>query len=157
MNKKPKIHIIDPVSNMVDVWRLFRSSIINEKWDYPSLRETHEDDMRAHVIGYVIQNPNFFGMMARIGKKPIGQIIGSSMIREIGSPKNYFFIYNFWIEPDHRKSGAMKELWATFMEELKKRGIFNWEANCSEKLKTFLLDYKGYETKLLNYRVGGKV
>jgi ribosomal protein S18 acetylase RimI-like enzyme len=154
---KAKIHVIDPVKDMVDVWRLFKSSVLHEKWEYPSLHETHEEDMRAHVISYTLQNPQFFGMMARIGKRPIGQIIGSMVTRDIGLPKNYFFIYNFWIEPELRKQGHMKELWGAFVEELRKRGIFHVEANCTEKLKNFLMDYKGFETRLLSYRIGGKL
>ncbi len=154
---KLKTGVINPVSDMVDVWRLFKSSVVNEKWEYPSLHETHEEDMRCHVIQYVIQNPNFFGLMARVGKRPIGQIVGSMVVRDIGLPKHYFFIYNFWIEPEFRKKGYMKELWGATVEELRKRGIFHIEANCNEKLKNFLMEYKGFETRLLSYRIGGRL
>lgn len=154
---KLKIQLIDPVKDMADIWRLFKSSIVNEPWDYPSLRETHEDDVRAHLIRYTIQNPGFMGIMVRNGKRPVGQIIGQTILRDCGDPKHFFFIYNFWVEPDMRKQGVAKDMWPAFMEELRKRGIFNWEAHCDEKLKNFLTEYKGYETRIISYRIGGRV
>lgn len=154
---KLKIQLVEPGRDMVDVWRLFKSSTVHEPWVYPSLEETNDDDMRAEVIRYTLQNPNFIGVIARSGKRPIGQIIGNVVHRPIGKPNHYFFIFNFWVEPEFRKKGVMKQLFPAMMEELKKRGIFNWESFCTEKLGSILVGYKGHETKFLSHRIGGKI
>jgi hypothetical protein len=160
MEKKhpnPKFIVMDPAKDLIDSWRLFRSSIVNEKWKYPSLAQTHEEEVRSHHYGYVMLNPNFFGMIARIGKRPIAQIIGEVVHRPLGDPKTFFFIWNFWMEPEFRKRGYMKTLWPVFMTEIKKRGVFYWEANGNDSVTEFLKSYEGYKTNILFHRIGGKI
>lgn len=160
MEKKhptPKIIVMDPAKDLIDSWRLFKSSVENEKWKYPSLSQTHEEEVRSHHYGYVMLNPNFFGMMAKIGKRPIGQIIGEAAFRPLGDPKRFFFIWNFWIEPEFRKRGYMKLLWPQFCSELKKRGLFYFEANSNGHVDEFLKNYKDSPAKVLFHRIGGKI
>lgn len=155
--KKPKIQIIDPSKDVIDSWRLLKSSITQEKWEYPSLSETPEEDVRRHHFGYMMLNQDFFGMMVKVGRRPVGQIIGDFRKRPIGSPRNFYYVYNFWIEPEFRKRGYMKALWAELLAEVKKRGFFHWEANGHKPAVDFGLGYKGYETKVLYPRIGGKI
>lgn len=155
--KKIKIHVIDPAQDFVDVWRLFKLSLETEKWEYPSLHETHEDEVRADLARYVLQNPYFFGMMIRHGKKPIGQIIGNAQQRNLGLPKNFFFIYNFYIDPEYRKAGHMKALWNEFKEELRKHGIYHFEAAVFSNLKGVLEQITSQEVRVLSYRMGGRI
>lgn len=148
---------IDPAKDLVDVWRLLRSSLILEKWDHPSLSRVHEEDMQAYLSRYMLNTPTFMGMIARVGKRPVAQIFGHGNFHPVGAPEHYFFIHNVWVEPDFRGGQVMPDLWAQFHASLKKSGYFFWEANGYEKLTRRLLKAKGTEIRKLYTRIGGAI
>lgn len=156
--KKAKISQIDPVKDLVDVWRLFRSSVTEEKWDHPSLHETHESDMQAYLNRYMLQNPSFFGLIMKLGKRPIGQVFGHIQEHPIGLPKYYFFVHNMWIDKEFRGEERHGEaLFDAFLAEIKKRGIFHWEAIGYDKFTKRLLKSKKYKVRKLYTRIGGRL
>jgi hypothetical protein len=155
--KKVRIEIIDPAKDLVDVWRLFRSSLLLEKFEHPHLGNCHEEDMQAYLSRYMFQNPGFFGMIARIGKRPVAHVFGHAQAHAIGDPKFYFFVHQVWVEPEHRGGKVMLDLWADFLVELKKRGHFFWEANLFDKFAKRLIKAKGIKVKRLSTRVGGPI
>jgi ribosomal protein S18 acetylase RimI-like enzyme len=156
--KKAKISQIDPAKDLVDVWRLFRSSVTNEKWDYPYLGETHESEVMAYLNRYMLTTPSFFGLIMRIGKRPIAHVIGHINVHPVGSPKVYFFVHNFWVEPEFRGNDMHGDaLFKAMIEEIRKRGVFHWEATCFDKFSTRILKKKRFGVRKLYTRIGGKV
>lgn len=159
----PKIHLVEP-KDIVDCWKLLRSSIEKKPWKYPSLRETHEDEVRSvlfEIISRPMLSPALPGSLStimKLGKRPIGQIIGTPAFRNLGDPKLYMFIFNYWIEPEFRKNGFGKALWDDYMVRCRNLGVYAWESNVEhDDLKEFLEGYKGYSTSLLYHRMGGRI
>lgn len=155
--KKVTISKIDPARDLVDVWRLLKSSVTKEKWEHPSLSNVHEEDMQAYLSRYMLTNPTFFGMIARIGKRPVGVVFGHGNIHMVGTPETYFFVHTAWVEPDVRGAYIMRDLWSRLQGELKAMGFHFWEANAFSGLAPRLLKAKAIKIKKLYTRVGGPV
>ena len=124
-------------SDIVESWRLLDRSIRETKPEYPDVSEESPEKIRAHLFQY-LSSQGFIGLMAKVGRRPVAQIIGGAEFRPFGRPDRVCFIWNFWVEPECRKSGVMKKLAEEYFSEMKKAGIFYWEANVSDDLLKML-------------------
>lgn len=152
---KPRLEMITP-AHIVDSWKLLERSIRETGGGYPDLSEERPEIIRAHLFN-LIASPRFLGLMLKVGKKPVGQIIGQVVDRGFGRPKQAMFIWNFWIEPEYRKKGGMDLLYKAYFERMRKAGVFYWEADATDELTALLTSYGKYQTKKLMNRIGGKV
>jgi ribosomal protein S18 acetylase RimI-like enzyme len=155
--KKVTITRIDPAKDLVDVWRLLKSSLTLEKWEHPSLSRVHEEDMQAYLSRYMLQTPTFFGMIARLGKRPVALVMGSGNVHFVGAPETYFFVHTVWVEPEFRGAHVMNDLWTEFLAEIKKLGYWFWEANSFSKFTPRLLKSKHLKIRKLYTRIGGSI
>ncbi len=151
---KPKIEVIGS-KHILDVWKMFKRCVETTHPDYPDITEVEPSQLRSHLLGYLM-NPNFIGLIIKIGRKPIGQILGNVSMRPFGRPSKYCFIWNFWIEPEFRKKGYVKLLFNEYAKYMKERGVHYWEAEAQEELTKFLTGYKKYKTTELHRIIGGK-
>ncbi len=110
--------------------------------------------VRAHLFQY-IQNPCFAGLIARVGKRPVGMVLGHVSFRPYGRPSRYSSIYSLWVDPNFRKQGIGKGLWDDYTSRLKKAGIFHWEGLVSEEFSKELIK-EGSVSKLQSV-IGGKL
>ena len=152
---KPRFEVIQPVRDIVDSWRLLDQSFKEDDAGHPYYSDDDPDLVRAHLYNFMVSQ-GFFGIMAKIGRKPIGQIIGQVHYRPIGRPKQFFFVWNFYVAPQYRRQGVMLALFEAFRKELKQRGIMCWEANAGDKLTEVLLNFPKYKTEKLENRIGGR-
>lgn len=152
--KAPKVRLerLNP-THIVDAWKLFERSL--KEQTYPDLSEETPDRLRSHLFQYLNQ-PNTIGLLAKQGRKPVGMILGNIQARPYGKPRTYCFISTVWVEPEYRKRGIMDLLYKEYFAGLKKAGIFYWEAITPPALTETLINHKGYETRKLDDRVGGK-
>lgn len=122
---KTRLEVVTPIQ-IVDVWRLVEHSLRDGGQVYPDISEDSPEKIRSNLFEYM-QLPAFAGLMAKVGKKPVGIILGHLAGRPYGRPSRYQFIWGFWVEPAFRKSGVGKALWNAYSTQLKKAGIFNCE------------------------------
>lgn len=156
--KKVKIERIDPVKDLVDVWRLFKSSLVNSHWNHPSTKECHESDMQAYLNAYLLKNPAFHGVIARVNKRPVAVAFGNGNFHPFGAPDVYFFVHCVWVEKEFRGGNLAAELWAALHEDLKKHGFRFWEANVFDPLAQRLLKKsKAMRARKLSTRIGGMI
>lgn len=164
MEKKlptPKITFINPTTDLIDSWRLFRISAEKDKAEYPSMESASEDQIRSQHYAYLLLNPNFFGVIARIGKKPVGQAFGEFAGRTLGEPNKFFFVFNFWVDPEYRQSETGQaigmRMWSQLTEAVKARGFHDFEANANEEWAERFKKLGGATAKVLIHRIGGKL
>jgi ribosomal protein S18 acetylase RimI-like enzyme len=152
---KPRVEQIT-VTHIVDAWRLLDRSIKDTHEGYPDLSEESPEKIRAHLYQF-ISSSNFMGLMLKVGRKPVGHILGRICHRPFGKPERYCFIWNFWIEPEFRKKGMMKTLYQAYFNQLKSQGVFHWEAEARDELTQMLTEYAGYKTEKRYNLIGGKI
>lgn len=155
--KAPKVRLeeIRP-SHIVEVVKLFESSSKLAPMEYPSLAEETPANMRSHMF-QMISRPDYFGMVAMIGRKPVGQFSGLIQVRPFGAPRVYYSTWLFWVEPDFRKQGVAETLLKGVFSELKKRGVFNFEWLAGPELVSIYEKVYGSPLKVVSHRIIGKV
>lgn len=153
---KARVEMIRP-NHIVDAWKLFEKSLHESPWTYPSLDEETPENLQHNLFGF-ISSPRFFGMQIRVGKKVVGQILSTVSNRQFGRPKHFAFIMNFYMDPEYRRKGFMKQLADAYFAELKKSGIHYWEANVHDQgLLDTLAGYNKRQSVKRFVRLGGKV
>ena len=83
-------------SDIVDSWRLLDRCFKETKPEYPDISEESPEKIRAHLFQYISAR-GFVGMMAKVGRRPIAQILGGIEFRPFGRPDRLCFIWNFWV------------------------------------------------------------
>lgn len=149
---------VDPVlpSHIVEVWRLVEASIRDGGQNYPDTTEDNAEVIRSHLFQY-LQRPTFMGLIARIGKRPVGVILGHVDARPFGRPSRYAYIHCIWIDPGQRKHGFGKALWDQYASKLKASGIYNWESAAHDKLMKQIERADGVPIHRLMSIIGGKL
>ena len=152
---KPRIEQVVP-TDIVDVWRVVERSIRDRKETYPDTTEDSSEVIRSHVFAY-LQAPNFFGLIAKIGKRPVGVLLGHIAQRPYGRPHKYAHIWCFWVDQNFRNNGVGKALWGQFSGTLKKNSLFHWEGVATPELLAELQKEGGAEVKQLQTVIGGRI
>ena len=155
--RKPKVRIETvQAKHVYDCFRLLESSIRNTKSGI-HLDEEEPDNVRHFMYNYIL-NENFFGLVAKIGRKPVGQVLGRVEYRPVGRPRKYFNIWNFYISPEFRNTGVALKLIKELKYNLRRNGIMFWEAFANEGLAESL-DRKSrlLGTECKQVLIGGKV
>lgn len=151
---KPRVELIN-AGMIIESWKLLEQSYHENKWPYPDLTETTPQQVRSFLFWYLSQ-PTFMGVMVKVGRKPVGQIIGHFEIRPFGSPRAFWSIWNLYVDPEYRGKGIAKLLVESSTDEMKKRGVFHWEAHVFDELAGKLLTQKLVPCQRLHVRIGGK-
>lgn len=152
---RPKIESVNQ-THIVEVYRLVRESQLEGNQPYPDTTEDRPELIQSHLYQY-LGDPMVTGLIARVGRKPVGLIIGRVCQRPYGSPKRYAFVWCFWVTPDARKTGAGNQLWKEYSERLKAAGIFHWEGQCHDELEKYLVREVGISVKKLMSLIGGRL
>lgn len=154
--KKAQRFKLDPVipTSIVEVWRLVERSIRDGSQNYPDLTEDSPEIIRSHLFQY-IQLPTFAGLIARVGRRPVGVVLGHVQIRPFGRPSRFVSVSNFWVDPGFRNQGIGKALWDDYSNKMKKAGIFHWESLAPEGVSRKLVSQSNI-TQLLSC-IGGKL
>lgn len=154
--KPPKVRLerINP-TQIVEVWKLYDRSLKEGNQPYPDISEDQPEVMRAHLFQY-LHHRNTVGVLAKIGKRTVGMILGDVQARPYGRPHVYCYVWVVWVEPEFRKRGVMELMYKDFFSKLKKAGVHYWEANSHDHLTKVLTGYPKYETRKLYDRIGGK-
>lgn len=149
---------IEPVlpTHIVDVWRMVEHSIRDGGQLYPDTTEDSADAIRSHLFTY-LQAPNFAGLIARHGKRPVGLILGHVASRPYGRPSRYAFVWAFWVEPQLRGQGVGQQLWGEYQGKLKKAQIYHWEALANDSLARALVRESGIPVNRLLSVIGGRL
>jgi len=141
---------------IADSLRLLERAIHENPKAFPEYQDETIDNIRHHYFNYM-SRPDFFGLIVKRGRKPIGQIVGRLMWRTLGKPQKFCMIAYFWINPEERGKGLMKQLAAEYFSALKKLDITWWEANTVESITAFLSKTGGsVKVKKLYDRIGGE-
>ncbi len=120
---KPKIEAVT-APMIVDVWRLIEKHLIHQV--YPDISEEQPEVIRSWLFQY-LQKPRFAGLIAKIGKRPIGLILGDVRQRPYGKPLIFVNIEHFFVDPAFRKQGVGKTLRAEYTIRMNKAGVFYYE------------------------------
>lgn len=156
--KKPvkiRYEAIEP-KDIIDVWRLYERSLREAPPEYPSMNEETPEAVRAHLF-QMIASPNFLGVIAKHGKKPVAQVTGMVAQRPFGSPRVYVQMGIFWVEPEYRKQKIGEQILKEIFTKAKTQGVHHFESLTEPKLvETFLAVLKG-KGKVVSHRIGGKI
>lgn len=152
---KPRLEPIQP-TQVVEIWRLVRESIFHGNQVYPDNTEENPDLIQSHLFEYMKQ-PNFAGLLARIGKKPAGIVLGNIVRRPYGRPSVFCFVWCLWVDPSARKQGVGQALWKQYAENLRRAHIFHWEAQVGSALEKELVRDAGIPVRPLFSVVGGRI
>lgn len=145
--KKPKKVVkakLESVSApmIVEVWRLVEKKLATQT--YPDLSEEQPEVLRSWLFQY-LNHPRFAGLIAKMGKRPVGLILGDVRQRPYGKPSRFVHIEHFYVDPAFRGQGIGKALRAEYTSRMNKVGVFHFESLSSE------------DKNRLNYLVGGKL
>lgn len=124
---KPRFESVMP-GHIVDVWRLVEHSLLEGKQTYPDTTEDSPEKIRSHLFQYM-QMPGFAGLVAKVGSRTAGTILGHVQTRSYGRPSRFCFLWCLWIEPQYRKQGIGKLLIQEYSSRMKKAGIYHWESS----------------------------
>lgn len=150
-----KIEAIQP-KNVIDIWRMYEAEDKENKQAYPDYTEETSQDIRHDLLAYLL-DPNFMGASLRLGKRPIGHILGTVVERKIGYPRRAYFISRLWIDPKFRGQGHFKYLTKEFTKILKDKGVYHWESHLSDDNCKRALNLKERKVKKYFNMVGGKI
>lgn len=158
--KKPRtqrvrIESVTP-TDIVEVWRLVERSIRDGGQSYPDTTEDSPEIIRSHLFQY-LQAPFFTGLIARVGKRPVGIVLGHVAMRPFGRPSRYAFVHCIWIDPTQRKQGAGKLLWAEYANRMKRAGIHHFECLATDQLTAQLTREEGFPMKRVLSVLGGRL
>ena len=155
-NFKPRVEHINPTS-IVDVWRLFeKSQLAAEQGLKSALDECSPSDIRHYLLDYLMK-PNFVGVMLKMGRRPIGQIIGHIERRVLEKPKTFFFAWNVWVEPEFRSKGMMQLLSKECGRILKEKDIHVWECSVPEERSKWFEGREGFKAEKIYVRMRIKI
>lgn len=149
--RPPKVDLIGP-SDIVDVWRLFEHYPQN----YPNLKGERPEAMRSHMLSSIMQ-PNFLGVIARYGKKPVGMLTGFVAMRPYGQPNVFFSFWMCFVKEEARKSGVGKAMLARLFDLLKRQGVNDFESIIEPEYVPLMEHLYGSELKVVSHRIVGKV
>lgn len=155
---KPRIEAVGP-THIVEVWRLVEASLIHGGQKHPDICDDireHPDLIQSHLFNY-IQSPGFAGLVAKVGKKPAGVILGNVASRPYGRPSKYAFVWCLWVDPAFRHQGVGKILFSEYALRLRKAGIFHWECQADDRLANELIRETGIPVQKLMSIIGGKL
>jgi ribosomal protein S18 acetylase RimI-like enzyme len=149
---KPRLERLTPTL-IVEAWKLLERQLREAPQSYPDLSEESPETIRHHLFQYLNQ-PTTIGLLMKVGRKPVGMILGDVRRRPYGKPQVYCHIFTAWIEPEYRKKGLMSSLSKEYFSGLKKAGVFYWEASTHGALTEVLLKNEG--VRRLSDLIGGK-
>lgn len=141
--------------HIVDTWRMAQRALYDENQDYPDITEDNPDVILSELFVYM-KKPTFFGLMAKLGKRPIGMVIGETIERKFGRPSKYFFVNTIYIDPKFRKQGVGQALFKELIAEMRKKQIFHWEAAAHAPLVKYLERSEGIPVRTLFHVIGGR-
>jgi len=143
-------------ADIIDSWKLFDSAEKLFPQKYPSLEEEVPADIRARLLS-AMTSPHFFGVMAKIGKKPIGQITGMISVRPYGAPRVYFSFWLFFVDQAYRKEGVAKALFVELSKSLKAKGVHAFESIIDPELVPMFEKFYGGPLQTVSHRIIGKL
>lgn len=152
---KIRMEAVTP-THIIEVWRFFDASLKMGNQPYPDTTEDSREALQSHLFVY-LQNPAFMGLLAKVGKRPVGMILGNVVHRAYGRPRKFFYIWSTWVDPAFRKQGVGQALFHAYVDNMKKQNVFHWESHMSEALAKELLREVGIPIRPLCRVVGGRV
>lgn len=157
-DKKPLRFAITKIvpADIVDSWKLFEAAEKLHPQKYPNLEEETPFDIRAKILSAMC-SPHFFGVMARVGKKPIGQMTGMISVRPYGSPRVYFSFWLYFVDPAYRSEGVAKQLFLELSRALKAKGVHSFESVIDPELIPMFEKVYGGPLPTVSHRIIGKL
>ena len=152
--KKFKIEETKP-ADIVDVWTLYKQSLAVVQ-NYPDVSEEPDAYIRSQLFS-MICDPTFLGVIAKVGRKPVGQLNGFVTHRPYGKPRDYFQFWMFWIDPEYRGAELSKQMFKTVCKRLKEVGIFNFESIIDPAMIPAMEKVYGGQLAVVSHRIIGKV
>lgn len=128
---RPRIELVQP-THIVDVWRLVEASIRDGNQVYPDASEDSPEVIRQYLFWYLSQ-PGFIGLIAKIGRRPVGILLTNVSERPYGRPKRFMTVYCAWVDPKFRQQGVAKVVWANYVAHVKKQNVFHLESRMNEQ------------------------
>lgn len=147
---RPRFECVLP-THVVDVWRLVEASLRDPSQIYPDTTEDNPEVIRSHLFSY-LQSPLFAGLMVRVGKRPVGVVLGNVSMRPFGRPSRFVFVQHLWVEPQFRKRGIGTALWSEYVERLKQSQVFHFEAIVQPEFQ-----YKSKQCSVIQSVIGGRL
>lgn len=143
-------------SDIIDSWKLFEQAEKLFPQKYPSLDEEIPADVRAKLLS-AMTNPNFHGVIAKVGRKPVGQMTGMVSIRPYGSPRVYFSMWLFFVDPAYRKEGVARSLFLELSKALKAKGVHAFESIIDPEMIPVMEKVYGGPLPVVSHRIVGKL
>lgn len=156
--KKPvkiKYELIQP-KDIVDFWRLYENELKEAAPGYPSLSDETPEALRAHLFN-MIASTNFIGVIARHGKKPVGQLTAMIHQRPFGSPRVYLHLGIYWVIKDYRAMKIGETLVKEMFSRAKASGIHDFEIMAEPHLSELFLKILKGKGKIVSHRISGKI
>lgn len=150
---------VEPIlpTHIVDVWRLIDKSMSEQMAVYPDLTEESRESTQSQLFNY-ISSQTFNGLIASVGKRPVGIVLGNVCLRAYGRPSKYSYIETIFVEPSFRRKGICTTLWNEYSFRLKKDGIHHVESAKDEKILASLQGKSlPFPSGLLFSVVGGRL
>lgn len=127
------------LENVIECWRMLNQSRKPEEAPLNGERE------RMYLFSLMGQ-PNFFGLVARAGRKNVGQILGQVDVRNIGRSDIFFRIVTQWFDP--AVPAAREELQKRLAEFMRRKGINRWEGDFDPDAAAKMTDGKVVAVRL---------
>lgn len=143
-------------ADIIDSWKLFEMSQKLFPQNYPVLEEEQPSFVRAHILKAMVSE-NFFGVIARAGRKPIGQITGMVQVRPYGTPRVFFQFWLFFVDPAYRKASVGWSLFSELSKILKSKGIHNFESVIDPVMIPVMEKVYGGPLQVVSHRIIGKL
>lgn len=143
-------------SDIIDVWHLYKQSLDKAPPKYPDMSEEPETFIRSQIFNE-ISKQNFLGLIAKVGRRPVGQLNGFVAHRPFGAPRVFFQFWMCWVDPEYRNSDVGTQLYKEMFRTLKGHGIFNVESIIDPEMVPSMEKVSGVQVQVVSHRIIAKV
>lgn len=121
-------------SDIVSVWRLYERNLKLTPPAYPSMHEESPEFIRAQLFN-LMASPIFHGVIVKLGRRPVGMILGVTGIRPFGAPRIFLRLWEPVIEPEFKENEIDKILCREISRITKAKGLHYWESSVESARK----------------------
>lgn len=119
--------------------------------DYPTIDEEEYDNFVITISRNLTSNPDFYMLIAIVGRRVVGFLGGEIVHRPIGKPHRVGRAHWLYVIPKHRSKGVARQLIAAGLQWLATRDIDVVELSELSQKNAGDWERRGFEPFLTNY------
>lgn len=155
LDQKIAVSLIGP-SDFDDVWALFKEYFSEKPWPHPNLQGQTDEEILVALYRHC-SSPQSFGFIFRLDGVACGQMLCQVVERQFGLPRQYVYVFNLYVRPEHRRLGVASLLWKAVVDKMKSCGLTHWEAGTHDEFEDVLTSTKELNASRLYSVVGGTI